>query len=204
MIRKFSLETITPPLANVLTRMGYNKKKSELSSGLEEMIIREIHDARPLVKPSGHTLDKGIVSINGGEIALDGGIVFQSVKLAAILAGCGKVTLMAVTAGAGCEQESIRLVNSGELTRGVILDAIGSESVEAFADYVNDILAREVGLSGWKPVMRFSPGYGDLALSNQAVILGLLDGEGAGIRAHPDTFLLDPLKSITALIGWRK
>jgi hypothetical protein len=184
--------------------MGYNKKKSELPPDLEKMITREIQDARPLIKPSGHTLDMGIVSMKGGRIALDGGLSFQSAKLAAILDGCGKVTLMAVTVGGMCEQESIRMIDSGELTRGVILDAIGSESVEAFADYVNNILAREYGLSGWKPVMRYSPGYGDLALSNQSVILGILDGDTIGIRAHPETYLLDPQKSITAVIGWRK
>ncbi|OHD55982.1 MAG: hypothetical protein A2Y33_11015 [Spirochaetes bacterium GWF1_51_8] len=204
MIRKFTLPSIEPPFERILGRMGYNKKKSELPIELEEMIRLELVRVRPLFSPRGNTLDLEIVSLDGGKIVLDGGVEFHSVKLADTLTNCRKVTVMAVTAGPLGEHESLTLIQTGELTRGVILDAIGSETVEAFVNYINGVLASEYGLMGWKPAMRFSPGYGDLQLSVQPVILRLLDGEELGIRAHPETYLLDPQKSVTAFIGWYK
>jgi hypothetical protein len=90
------------------------------------------------------------------------------------------------------------------MTRAVILDAVASEAVETFADHVNEILAREHSLSGLKPTMRFSPGYGDLRTDIHTKLLPLLESERIGIRSHPQNFILYPEKTISAVIGWVK
>jgi cobalamin-dependent methionine synthase I len=57
------------------------------------------------------------------------------------------------------------------------------------------------GLAGFKAHPRFSPGFGDLPLTVQAEILGLLDaGRRMGITLS-DSFLMAPSKSVTAIIG---
>jgi cobalamin-dependent methionine synthase I len=52
--------------------------------------------------------------------------------------------------------------------------------------------------------MRDSPGYGDLGTDIQPDILRLLDAGKIGIACQPESFILIPEKSITAIIGWER
>ena len=85
------------------------------------------------------------------------------------------------------------------MARAVILDACGSALVEQGCDEAErDIAARFPGLY---LTDRFSPGYGDLPLSLQPAICGLLDAERrVGIHVA-SSFLMNPSKSVTAVIG---
>ena len=81
----------------------------------------------------------------------------------------------------------------------MILDACGSALVESGCD------AAELELSKNFPdyyfTDRFSPGYGDLPLNSQKNICDLLNGaRRLGVQVT-ESYLLNPSKSVTAVIG---
>ena len=115
-----------------------------------------------------------------------------------MLSQCGQAVLLACTLGTKFDA-MVRSAQARDMARAVILDACGSALVEQGCDEAErDIAARFPGLY---LTDRFSPGYGDLPLSLQPAICGLLDAERrVGIHVT-SSFLMNPSKSVTAVIG---
>ena len=115
-----------------------------------------------------------------------------------MLAQCDQVVLLACTLGTKFDA-MVRSVQARDMARAVILDACGSALVEQGCDESErDIAAR---FPGRYLTDRFSPGYGDLPLSFQPAICALLDAtRRVGIHVTP-SFLMNPSKSVTAIIG---
>ena len=115
-----------------------------------------------------------------------------------MLAQCDQAVLLACTLGTKFDA-MVRSAQARNMARAVILDACGSALVEKGCDEAErDIAARFPGLY---LTDRFSPGYGDLPLSLQPAICGLLDAERrVGIHVT-SSFLMNPSKSVTAVIG---
>ena len=115
-----------------------------------------------------------------------------------MLADCGRVVLLGCTLGAEFES-MLRAEQARDMAQAVILDACGSAWVEAGCDEAErEIAAR---FPSQYLTDRFSPGYGDLPLSIQPAICGALDlGRRMGIHVS-ERFLMNPSKSVTALIG---
>ena len=115
-----------------------------------------------------------------------------------MLAECGQAVLLACGLGAGFDA-MLRAVQARDMAEAVILDACGSAWVEAGCDAAErEIAARSPGLY---LTDRFSPGYGDLPLSIQGEICGILDARRRlGIHVT-ERSLMDPVKSVTAVIG---
>ena len=115
-----------------------------------------------------------------------------------MLAQCAQAVLLACTLGTKFDA-MVRSAQVRDMARAVILDACGSALVEQGCDEAErDITARFPGLY---LTDRFSPGYGDLPLSLQPAICRMLDAERrVGIHVTP-SFLMNPSKSVTAIIG---
>ena len=115
-----------------------------------------------------------------------------------MLAQCGQAILLACTLGTKFDT-IVRAAQARDMARAVILDACGSAFVEQGCDEAErDIAARFPGLY---LTDRFSPGYGDFPLSLQPGICAVLDAERrVGIHVTP-SFLMNPSKSVTAVIG---
>ena len=115
-----------------------------------------------------------------------------------MLAQCDQAVLLACTLGTKFDA-MVRSAQARNMARAVILDACGSALVEKGCDKAErDIAARFPGLY---LTDRFSPGYGDLPLSLQPAICALLDtARRVGIHVTP-SFLMNPSKSVTAVIG---
>ena len=134
-----------------------------------------------------------------GSFRLDGTNLLLSGHTAKrMLAQCGQAVLMACTLGAKFDA-MVRSAQARDMARAVILDACGSALVEKGCDEAErDIAVRFPGLY---LTDRFSPGYGDLPLSLQPGICAVLDAERrVGIHVTP-SFLMNPSKSVTAVIG---
>ncbi|MDY5612299.1 methionine synthase [Dysosmobacter sp.] len=115
-----------------------------------------------------------------------------------MLADCGWVVLLGCTLGAEFEG-MLRAEQARDMAKAVILDACGSAWVEAGCDQAEQEIAAR--LPGQYLTDRFSPGYGDLPLSLQPAICGALDlGRRLGVHVS-ERFLMNPSKSVTALIG---
>lgn len=115
-----------------------------------------------------------------------------------MLGDCTHAALLCCTLG-GEFDALMRRTQVRDMARAVILDACGSAWTEAGCD------AAQEELSARFPQLyltdRFSPGYGDLPLSLQGEICILLDVQrrlGVQCTQH---FLLNPGKSVTAVIG---
>lgn len=121
----------------------------------------------------------------------------ESRHLSKNLAGCERVILFAATVGVGIDRLIARY---GRISpaKGVILQAIGAERIEALCDVFCADIAKEKQM-GLRP--RFSPGYGDLPLTLQKDIMGVLDcGKRIGLCLN-DSLLMSPSKSVTAIAG---
>ena len=115
-----------------------------------------------------------------------------------MLADCEKAVLLLCTLGAEFDR-LLRTAQARDMTEALYIDACGSSFVEQGCDAAEqEIAARHPGLY---LTDRFSPGYGDLPLSLQLDFLRALNGEKRlGVCAAP-SFLLNPMKSVTAVIG---
>ena len=115
-----------------------------------------------------------------------------------MLADCAQAVLLACTLGAGFET-MLRSEQARSMARAAMLDVCGSAWVEAGCDQAEgEISARFPGLY---LTDRFSPGYGDLPLGLQKEICALLDAQRRlGVQVT-DSLLMNPTKSVTAVIG---
>lgn len=126
--------------------------------------------------------------------------IIESVYISLGLKNCTQVTLLALTIGGELPSHSQECLNKGLFYEATIADILGSHAVEILANKFNGYLAQNYLSKGLYPSLRFSPGYGDFELDNQIKIRDLLNIE-ASIKVT-ENYLLEPVKSITALIGW--
>lgn len=134
------------------------------------------------------------VSYEDSAVLIDGYRI-ESEGLMKNLSGAAEAYLIAVTLGTEVDTYLHRL---GFLSgaRRFAADAVASTLAEALVCLAD----RELSCSlDCRP--RFSPGYGDLPLSYQEVLLERVNGESLlGIRLTDTSFML-PSKSITAIMG---
>ena len=115
-----------------------------------------------------------------------------------LLAGCTAVVFFAATAGLEAER-LMRRAQAENMADAVILDACGSAAVENICDnFCADLAAAEAPRHLTE---RFSPGYGDLPLTQQADFCRLLNVQRRIGVTLTDSGLMIPQKSVTALLG---
>lgn len=119
------------------------------------------------------------------------------------LDGCAKVICMAVTVGAAIEREVTKKFERGEYLASVLLDAAATSAVEQAADAMGKNFAAQFAKGGFKLRWRFSPGYGDWNLTEQAKLFTASHAEQIGLRLT-EAMMLEPRKSVTAIIGLEK
>lgn len=188
--------------AAVIRRMGMNPSAVRGAGRLEALIARGIETGRRLVVPAAVSATLEIGRRAGGVVAFRGtGFAIRSADVAALLAPCGRATLLAATVGRDISAAAARLMDGKSMTEAMILDAYGSEAVEAVVEAAVGRLGREARDGGFSLTRRFSPGYGDWPLRSQPGVLGALWASRIGIEAGPGCILV-PEKSVTAVVGW--
>lgn len=110
-----------------------------------------------------------------------------------------RIAVVVATAGQGISQLAERYGRDGDSLGAWIADAIGSWAAEAAADAVSDRLRVYAG-PGEAVTLRYSPGYCGMAMTQQAVLFGLVDAEAAGVTLLP-SMLMTPLKSVSGIVG---
>ena len=116
------------------------------------------------------------------------------------LDGCEKVICMATTVGFEIEREIAKKFERGEYLFSVLLDAAATAAVEQAADAMEKHFAATVAKDGFKMRWRFSPGYGDWDLTAQEQLFKIAGAEQIGMQLT-SAFMLEPRKSVTAIIG---
>ena len=132
-----------------------------------------------------------------------GCFVTRSKSLSKNLEGCEQILVFAATLGVGIDRLLTRY-SKLEMSRAVVLQAVSAALIEAYCNELNAKWKDDFKKEGWYLRPRFSPGYGDFALSNQKIILQSLDAaKWTGITLT-DSLLMMPSKSVTAVIGMGK
>ena len=156
---------------------------SELTAALEPRYVYRVFD----------------LARENGDILLAGtGVRLTGATASTMLAQCRRAALLACTLGSGFDT-LLRKEQARDMGRAVMLDACGSAWVESGCNAAEEELCAR--LPGLFLTDRFSPGYGDLPLRLQPAICAALDAERrVGIHVS-DSFLMNPMKSVTAVIG---
>lgn len=114
-----------------------------------------------------------------------------------MLADCRQCAVLACTLGTEFDLW-VRREQMRDMARAAMLDALGSAYIEAACDAAEDTIRAR--LPGMYLTDRFSPGYGDLPLAVQPDLLALAGGSRIGVTLT-DALLLNPQKSVTAIVG---
>jgi len=121
----------------------------------------------------------------------------ESMDIRKNLDGCNKIILFGATLGISLDR-LISKYGTISPSKAFMLQAIGSERIEALCNAFNNEIKRSVDTAP-----RFSAGYGDLPLELQIDIFRELDcSRKIGLTLN-ESLLMSPTKSVTAIIGIR-
>ena len=155
-----------------------------------------------LVAPAIFWREEPIRSNDGDQLVLGNDeLCIASCYVCKGLQQCKRATIMALTIGPALPGEARRAAESGQLYRSTIADYLGSHAVEQLAESFCQYLQQQALSRGLYATLRYSPGYGDWALTGQADVFAFLNQCQGKIQLS-DNFLMNPVKSITAIIGW--
>ena len=121
-----------------------------------------------------------------------------SKNLAKNLDGCSCAYVFAATLGIAIERQ-FKKISMVSQSKAMVYSAVCSALVESFCDYVNGILAE-----GHEAKPRFSCGYGDFCLEHQKDILNVLEASKRLGISLTNSYMMVPVKSVTAIIGIRR
>ncbi len=183
--------------ASVLSRLGYVNQ--EISDSLHKTIDDCIALSYAKIVPA-FTYQTFLVHVAAPIVTVKNtAVVISSADLSRLLKYSQKAVFMALSAGGAIEQ-AIRAESYRDMTRCVILDSCASVAAEAMANAVEQRIAQEID-EQYRLTNRFSCGYGDFSLCYQGALLQLLNAEKQ-IGLHVgQSGILQPKKSITAVIG---
>lgn len=117
-----------------------------------------------------------------------------------MLGDCHGVILMAATLGEGPDRLIRRRMIAGS-GGGLVMDAVASAMIEAVCNETERKLSEQAAMDCLYLTDRFSPGYGDMPLTDGRSICEVLEtGKRIGLSVSGSGIML-PQKSVTAIIG---
>ncbi len=176
-------------------------KNAPLSPELTELINHYLNIVRQTANPRAIRKTYRITDISPTQITLlDSPLVLEGFGTALHFSSCSSITLVAATIGAPIDT---LLADLGQRlpTHALICDGIASAAVEHLVDQLDAVISQVIRRQGYFPTARFSPGYGDWPLVWQKAFLDSLEAERIDLSLSSH-FLLQPIKSVTAAIGW--
>jgi len=198
----YSFDELELSVEQVEEVMGYEKGQSP--EPFPDMISMALAQSADLTNIKGSLLVSDQFAINRlGSFALEGVIFETGKKIARQLRDAEGGALFICTAGARIGEKSKELMLAGDLMEGYILDLIGSLTVEAAINKIQDSLEIELMQQGKKIANRYSPGYCGWNLNEQKQFFDLFPDNYCGIRLT-ESCLMDPVKSVSGVIGFGK
>lgn len=191
-LRFASCDEIEINKKEALRYLGYRVKEvPEDIEGLFSLCLKELSEAAKFkacfTKTKINFCGEGNLDLGFGK--------FKSFNLEKNLSGCNEAYVFAATAGTAVDRLTMKYSHT-EPSKSVVIDALASAAIEGWCNKINNEM--KIGVQT-KP--RYSPGYGDMDLSNQKNILEFLDaGRKIGICLS-NSLLMTPTKSVTAIVG---
>lgn len=155
-----------------------------------------------MVQPAAFWREELITNNDGTTLTLANHVLsIESCYVSKGLAQCKRATILALTIGPALPLFSAQAAQDGRLYEASVADYLGSHAVELFADAFCTYLQQQAIPKGLYATLRYSPGYGDWALSAQKDIFAFLHHCQNYIQLNA-LYLMEPVKSITAIVGW--
>lgn len=197
MIQAVCTEVLKLPPVNhneVFRYAGVKTPTPELESLLEEALS----EAAPLLSGRVCWAESPLIPTEGW---LDLGFAKTcSSALVRNLSGCDRIVVFGATVGLALDRCIARYGHTAP-ARALMLQALGTERIEALCDAFCEKLRQEAAARGFYLHPRFSPGYGDLPLELQTDIFRVLDcSRRIGLTLN-ESLLMSPSKSVTAIVG---
>ncbi len=168
-------------------RLGYKVKTSEINSSVKKYIQEFKTDLAEMIEP------RAVYTI------LD----YKQTNKHPVFKGAEKIAFCICTIGPELEKRSAQLMDKGEILKGYILDAFGSEAAEDTARQSDRIIAQKASDMNLWPSKRFSPGYGIWELKEQKYVFDVLPSDKIGVHLT-DTYMMIPRKSVSYRINFYK
>jgi len=192
---------ITPKKKAIMSRLGYRTRLTTLQPGDTSSMDEAINLGLALCRNQGALGRLIITDRSTGSVSLPDGTSFEDKQLARLLRHSEEVLLMAGTTGSEITTSISREMEAGNASRAVILDAVASCSADMILDWLMETFNKMIRKEGRKLTRRrFSPGFSELSLNNQAVIFRLLGLERLNLHLT-DSMMLVPEKSVLAIAG---
>ena len=192
---------IKPDKSEILRYLGVRGEPDENTASVIDSCMAELYES---VKPKYiygvfdvTKREENVIALEGTELTLLGKDIYKH------LDNCPKCAVMAATLGIGADN-AIRLAQNSDMLRAVTLDACATEYIEKVCDAVEDEIKGIAYSEGYGTNFRFSPGYGDLPLETQQLLLRVIDADRKiGVTLTKGNLMM-PSKSVTAIIGFTK
>ena len=188
------------PVSHVEKVLGYDNGNG--SDHFQKMIHDVISEASQYcnIKGGFRVLNDLTFSENGTGLELDGKYVDSKKVINKQLRGSETAAVFLCTVGPEMEKWSKQLMDSGELVKGYIVDAVASVTVESAMNKIQDILKQKQVSNGQHITHRFSPGYCGWPVSDQKVLFSFFPEQFCGITLTESSLML-PIKSISGIVG---
>lgn len=171
----------------ILRLIGYKKRPTEIKEPIKSLITEEKEKLDYLLHPASIYTIVGYDETNKH-------LVFKDAE---------KVAICICTIGPELEQEVKELMEKNEMTRALILDALGSEAAEEVAIQSDRILAEKAREMNLWPSKRFSPGYAKWEIKEQRFIFRMLPAADIEVRLT-ESCMMVPRKSVSYRINFYK
>jgi hypothetical protein len=171
----------------ILRLIGYKKRPTEIKEPIKSLITEEKEKLDYLLHPASIYTIVGYDETNKH-------LVFKDAE---------KVAICICTIGPELEQEVKELMEKNEMTRALILDALGSEAAEEVAIQSDRILAEKAREMNLWPSKRFSPGYAKWEIKEQRFIFRILPAADIEVRLT-ESCMMVPRKSVSYRINFYK
>jgi hypothetical protein len=192
---------ITPPKKTIMSRLGYRSRLTTLKAKDLSDMDEAINLGLALCRNQGALGRFTITGRSAVSVLLPDGNSFEDRQLAGLLRHSDEVLLMAGTTGLEITTTISKEMEEENASRAVVLDAVASCSADMILDWLMETFNKMLRKEGRKLTRRrFSPGFGDLSLDNQAVIFRLLGLERLSLHLT-DSMMLVPEKSVLAIAG---
>lgn len=200
----FEQITVPLPKERIYRRLGYKQGATALSAESRRQLEFAMEEALAHIHLKGAAKRVPVLYKSASGITLADRIEFSGKKLAALLRDSEEALLMGATGGPEIMAAIVKLSSAGDLSKGVVFDAVASEVVDSALDwiakYYDNVLRRE---GRHLTSRRYSAGYADFVLENQAIFFRELELEKLGVQLT-ESFILVPEKSVTAIAGVEK
>lgn len=129
-----------------------------------------------------------------------GNMKINSRNLTKNMRGCEKAVMFGATLGTGVDL-LMKRYSITDMAKAVILQSCAAAMLEEYCDELQESIAASLEKENLYLRPRFSPGYGDFSIHHQEDILKMLDSAKRIGLAMTDSYMLTPVKSVTAVIG---